>query len=59
MDADEQKIQEEADEQVINAAFQKLLNDYLSSRHRKKVDLITKAFECGKLSRSWWQIQVS
>ena len=44
MDADEQKIQEEADEQVINAAFQKLLNDYLSSRHRKKVDLITKAF---------------
>lgn len=44
MDADEQKIQEEADDQLINEAFQKLLNDYKSSRHRKKVDLITKAF---------------
>ena len=44
MDAEELKIQEEADEQLINDAFQKLLNDYLSSRHRKKVDLITKAF---------------
>ena len=44
MDVDEQKIQEEADDQLINEAFQKLLNDYKSSRHRKKVDLITKAF---------------
>ena len=42
---DEEQIKrEEADEQLINDAFQKLLNDYLSSRHRKKVDLITKAF---------------
>ena len=32
------------DEDLVNEAFQKLLNDYLSSRHRKKVDLITKAF---------------
>ncbi|SEE45691.1 bifunctional (p)ppGpp synthetase/guanosine-3',5'-bis(diphosphate) 3'-pyrophosphohydrolase [Prevotella sp. lc2012] len=44
MDADEQKLQEEADEKLINDAFQRLLNDYLASRHRKKVDLITKAF---------------
>ena len=44
MDVDEQKIQEEADDQLINEAFQKLLNDYIASRHRKKVDLITKAF---------------
>ena len=44
MDIDEQKTQEEADDKVINEAFQKLLNDYVSSRHRKKVDLITKAF---------------
>ena len=36
--------QEEADDQLINDAFQKLLDSYLSSRHRKKVDLITKAF---------------
>ena len=44
MDVEEMKVQEEADEQLINDAFQKLLSDYLSSRHRKKVDLITKAF---------------
>ena len=36
--------QEERDDQMINEAFQQLLNDYISSRHRKKVDLITKAF---------------
>ena len=42
---DEEQIrQEEADEQLINNAFQTLLDSYLSSRHRKKVDLITKAF---------------
>ena len=45
MDVEELKVQEEADEQLINEAFQKLLDDYLSSRHRKKVDLITKAFD--------------
>ena len=39
-----QLTQEEKDDQIINEAFQKLLNDYISSRHRKKVDLITKAF---------------
>ncbi|MBP5777522.1 MAG: bifunctional (p)ppGpp synthetase/guanosine-3',5'-bis(diphosphate) 3'-pyrophosphohydrolase [Prevotella sp.] len=43
-DVDEQKTLEEADDQLINAAFQKLLDDYKASRHRKKVDLITKAF---------------
>ena len=36
--------QEEADDKLINEAFEKLLNDYANSRHRKKVDLITKAF---------------
>ena len=44
MDAEELKLQEEADDKLINAAFQKLLDDYVASRHRKKVDLITKAF---------------
>ena len=37
-------LQEEADDKIINEAFEKLLNNYLNSRHRKKVDLITKAF---------------
>ena len=36
--------QEERDDILINGAFEKLLNDYTASRHRKKVDLITKAF---------------
>ena len=44
MDDIEQMTQEEQDDKLINDAFQKLLNDYLASRHRKKVDLITKAF---------------
>ena len=42
---DEEQIrQEAADDKLINDAFQELLDDYLASRHRKKVDLITKAF---------------
>ena len=43
MDEDE-KLREQHDDELINGAFQKLLDGYLSSRHRKKVDLITKAF---------------
>ncbi len=42
---DEDKImREDADEKLVNDAFQRLLDSYLSSRHRKKVDIITKAF---------------
>ena len=37
-------IQEEADEKLVNAAFQRLLDSYSASRHRQKVDIITKAF---------------
>ena len=44
MAEEKQMTQEEQDDKLINDAFQKLLNDYLASRHRKKVDLITKAF---------------
>ena len=44
MAEEKQLTQEERDDQMINEAFQKLLNDYLASRHRKKTDLITKAF---------------
>ena len=35
---------EQRDEQMVNAAFQHLIDTYLKTRHRKKVDLITKAF---------------
>jgi GTP pyrophosphokinase len=41
---EEQMRQEAADDKLINDAFQRLLDNYLSSRHRKKVDIITKAF---------------
>lgn len=33
-----------ADEEMINEAFQKLLDDYLHTKHRKRVEIITKAF---------------
>ena len=36
--------QEARDEKMVNEAFQHLLDTYLKSRHRKKVELITKAF---------------
>ena len=41
---EELRLREEADERMISAAYDKLIADYLASRHRKKVDLIAKAF---------------
>ncbi len=41
---DDPKLLEERDDKMINEAFERLIGDYLRSRHRKKVDLITKAF---------------
>ena len=41
-------IQEEADEKLVNDAFQRLLDSYSTSRHRQKVDIITKAFNFAK-----------
>ena len=40
-DIQEQKL---SDDQMIQEAFDKLLNDYLNSNHRRKVERITKAF---------------
>lgn len=39
-----EKTREQDDERMVDEAFQRLLNTYLKSHHRKKVDLITKAF---------------
>ena len=47
MDEDE-KLREAADDLLINGAFQVLLTAYENSRHRKKTDLITKAFNFAK-----------
>ena len=41
-------MRESADDALINGAFQQLLDSYLASRHRKKVDIITKAFNFAK-----------
>lgn len=41
---DDKLTQEQADEQLIDNAFQELLDRYLESKHRKKVEIITKAF---------------
>lgn len=46
--ADEKFMQEQADERLINEAFQELLDRYLESKHRKKVEIITKAFNFAK-----------
>ena len=37
-----------AEERLINEAFQGLINSYLASKHRKKVDIITRAFNFAK-----------
>ncbi len=37
-----------AEEQMIEEEFQGLLNDYLNSNHRRKVDIITRAFNMAK-----------
>lgn len=40
--------QEQKDEEMINAAFKHLLDTYLATNHRRKVELITKAFNFAK-----------
>ena len=35
---------ENAEKEMIDQAFQELLNDYLATKHRKRVEIITKAF---------------
>ena len=34
-----------ADDLMIETAFQELINDYLKTKHRKKIEIITKAFK--------------
>ena len=44
---DEQRkdiLKENTEDRLVDDAFQHLLDSYLASRHRKKVDIITKAF---------------
>ena len=39
---------EQSEEKLVNDAFQGLINSYLASKHRKKVDIITRAFNFAK-----------
>ena len=39
---------EQTEEKLVNEAFQELISCYLSSKHRKKVDIITRAFNFAK-----------
>lgn len=39
-----QKDKEKVEEEMIEQAFQQLLNDYLATKHRKCIEIITKAF---------------
>ena len=41
---EQEKLRNQDDERMVDEAFQRLLNTYLKSHHRKKVELITKAF---------------
>ena len=44
MEKTEQQIREEADERMVDEAYQQLIDSYLNSHHRKHVDIINKAF---------------
>ena len=44
--SDEEKLM--AEDQMIENEFQALLNDYLNSNHRRKVDIITRAYNMAK-----------
>ena len=45
---DDIQAKEMADEEMINQGFQDLLDAYLATKHRKKVEIITKAFNFAK-----------
>ena len=44
MEEHNEELVREPEELMVDEAFQHLLDSYISSRHRKKVDIITKAF---------------
>ena len=46
MEEHNEELVREPSEKMVDEAFQHLLDSYLTSRHRKKVDIITKAFNC-------------
>lgn len=45
---DDPLMREELDNKMVDEAFKQLVDSYLASKHRKKVDIITKAFNFAK-----------
>ena len=48
MTQNDSALREQQEEQQVQAAFQHLLDTYLASSHRKKTEVITKAFNFAK-----------
>ena len=48
MDTDKHTMTPEEEERLIEAEFQDVLNGYLKSNHRKKVEIIERAFRFAK-----------
>ncbi len=46
----EQQLNTEEEQKMIDAAYQELLNDYLSSNHRRKVEIIEKAYKFASMA---------
>ena len=44
MNTNEDKIELSEEEKMVDHAFQELINDYLATNHRKRTEIITKAF---------------
>lgn len=44
MDVADKPFKEQQEEDIVQQEFQSLLDDYLSTKHRKRVEIITKAF---------------
>ncbi len=49
-------ITPEMEDQMIEVAYQNLLNGYLSSNHRKKVEIIDKAFKFARVAHQGIQV---
>ena len=48
MDLEKKQLSIEEEERIIEAAFQDVLTGYLNSNHRKKVEIIERAFRFAK-----------
>lgn len=50
LDDKQKQLSDSEEEKLVNDAFQKLIDTYIASNHRKKVDIITRAFNMAKVA---------